>query len=56
MPATAWKALSLLLAILLASFMALTLWRSAVRESLGIDLIEERLNLCERMLLEKEIR
>jgi hypothetical protein len=51
-----WKALSILLAILLASFAALTLWRDAARCSLGIDLIEQRLNLCERMLIERDIR
>ena len=51
-----WKALSILLAVLLASFAALTLWRDAARYSLGIDLLEERLNLCERMLIERDIR
>jgi hypothetical protein len=56
MPATAWKSLSLLLAVLLVSFAALTLWHDAARYVLGIDLLEERLNLCERMLIEKDIR
>ena len=43
-----WKARSLLLAALLASFVALVIWRDAARYLLGIDLLEERLNLCER--------
>ena len=51
-----WKALSLLLAALLASFVALVIWRDAARYSLGIDLLEQRLNLCERMLIERDIR
>jgi hypothetical protein len=50
--ATAWKTLS----ILLASFAAMVIWRDAARHSLGIDLLEQRLNLCERMLIERDIR
>jgi len=38
----------LLLAALLVSFVARVIWRDAARCSLGIDLLEERLNLCER--------
>ena len=51
-----WKALSILLAVLLASFVALVIWHDAARYSLGIDLLEQRLNLCERMLIERDIR
>jgi len=50
------KALSILLAVLLASFAALTLWHDAARYSLGIDLLGERLNLCGRTLIERDIR
>ncbi len=51
-----WKALSLLLAALLASFVALVIWHDAARYVLGIDLLEQRINLCERMLIERDIR
>ena len=51
-----WKAISLLLAALLASFAALVIWHDAARYVLGIDLLEQRLNLCERMLIERDIR
>jgi hypothetical protein len=51
-----WKALSILLAILLAGFVALVIWHDAARYSLGIDLLERHLNLCERMLIERDIR
>jgi hypothetical protein len=51
-----WKALSILLAVLLASFVALVTWHDAARYSLGIDLLEQRLSLCERMLTERDIR
>ena len=52
----AWKALPLLLAALLASFVALVIWHDAARYSLGIDLLEERLNFCERVLIERDVR
>jgi hypothetical protein len=35
---------------------ALALWCDAARQLLGIDLLEQRLNLCERMLIERAIR
>jgi hypothetical protein len=41
MSAPAWKTLSIVLAVLLVSFAAITLWREAARQSLGIDPLEQ---------------